>query len=274
MSAKQNSHMAGQIRACRKKAGISQKELGELMGVTRNTVINWEAGKYRPDADLFPKLCSTLHISPNELFGMNPSPEEGISEQEWSLLAEYRRLSPLGRRIAERAVDGILEEEKKERDRNLSENVRMLDLLSTAAAAGDGYDYSDIPVEDYRFVYVNARNIRANGMIRVKGDSMLPVYHDGDLVYIQYTNQAEPGEDVLCSSVAGMHIKRLGTDGVYSLNPDYPFTLTSPDDRVRIIGRVLGIVSEADEPTEEDLADVRELRKEEIKEYQIRHALI
>lgn len=263
-----------QIRRFRKQVGLSQKELAEMTHVTRNTVINWEAGKYRPDPDLFPVLCSILHISLNELFGLNPASQEGIQAEEWNLIKSYRQISPLSQRIVLRTLDTILEEEKNEHDRQLLENVRMIDFISTAAAAGDGYEYSDIPVEDYRFIYIKARNMRANGMIRVKGDSMLPLYHDGDFVYIQYTNEAAPGDDVLCSSVAGMHIKRLGEDGVYSLNKDLPFTLTSPDDHVRIIGKVLGIVSSADYPNEEECSTLRELMHEEIRKYQIRHAQI
>ncbi len=272
---KQNTadRMADRIRTGRKQAGLSQKELGEKLGVTRNTVINWEAGKYRPDADLFPQLCAALQISLNELFGMNPAAQLGVSEQEWKLLAGYRQITPFGRKIADRVIAGILEEEQREHARKLVSGVRLLDLVSTAAAAGDGYEYSDIPVEDYRFVYANARNLRANGMIRVKGDSMLPVYRDGDLVYVEYTNLAEPGEDVLCSSVAGMHIKRLGEDGVYSLNKEYPFTLTSPDDHVRIIGKILGVVASSDCPGPEDCDALEELRHDEIAEYRKAHGL-
>ena len=48
--------MADQIKKYRKEAKISQQSLADQLNVTRNTVINWEAGKYRPDADLFPKL--------------------------------------------------------------------------------------------------------------------------------------------------------------------------------------------------------------------------
>ena len=265
--------MGEQIRKFRKRSGISQKELADTMNVSRNTVINWEGNKYHPDTDLFPLLCDTLHVSLNELFGMKDDARKDLTEKEWDLIKGYRQISPLSKRIVERTIESILEEEKKEHDRQLLDKVRILDFISTAAAAGDGYDFSDVPVEGYRFVYLNARNIRANGMIRVKGESMLPAYHDGDLVYIQYTSQAEPGDDVLCSSVAGMHIKRMGEDGVYSLNPEFPFTLTSPDDHVRVIGRVLGIVSPADEPDAKDREELQEIRRDEIREYRIRHAL-
>ena len=85
-------------------------------------------------------------------------------------------------------------------------------VIATKAAAGDGFEYSDIPVEDYRFVFANGRNEKADAIIQVKGNSMLPVYHEDDWVYVQYTDSADIGEDFICSSRAGMHIKRLGED--------------------------------------------------------------
>ncbi len=266
--------MGEQIKTYRRQANLSQKDLGEKMGVSRNTVINWEAGKYRPDADLFPKLCSILNITLNELFGLSPAAPLAVSDSEWTLLAHYRQLSQAGRRVVGHIVRDILNEEAAEKDRYLQENVRMIDFISTAAAAGDGYDFSDIPVEDFRFVFSSDRNEQADGMIRVKGHSMLPVYRDGDLVYVHYTNSAAPGEDVLCSSVAGIHIKRLGEDGVYSLNKDYPFMLTSPEDRVQIIGKILGTVSSSDYPDSTECDALQELRRDEILQFQKTHGLL
>ena len=273
---KQNTadRMADRIRTGRKQAGLSQKELGEKLGVTRNTVINWEAGKYRPDADLFPQLCAALQISLNELFGMNPAAQLGVSEQEWKLLAGYRQITPFGRKIADRVIAGILEEEQREKNRIINRAALGVAVISTRAAAGDGFDYSDIPVEDYRFVYAGGRSAKADAIIQVRGDSMLPVYRDNDWVYVQYTDSADIGEDVICSSRAGIHIKRLGENGPYSVNKDAPFTLTSEDDHVRIIGRVLGIVDpESDIPSDDDNLILTDLRRDEIRAFREEHGL-
>ncbi|MBQ6392314.1 MAG: S24 family peptidase, partial [Eubacterium sp.] len=139
-----------------------------------------------------------------------------------------------------------------------------LDQISTLAAAGDGYFFSDFPVEDYFFVFKDDRNKNANGIFRVKGRSMEPVYHDGDSVYVRYTESADVGEDVIISSKEGIHIKRLGDDGVYSLNKMFPFT---PDGEVRIVGKVLGIVSANDLPKKEDLPLLEQIRHDEIREF-------
>ena len=38
------------IAAVRKAAGLTQEQLGELVGVTRQAVIKWESGQTAPDA--------------------------------------------------------------------------------------------------------------------------------------------------------------------------------------------------------------------------------
>ena len=265
--------MAEMIKKYRKEAKISQQVLADALGVTRNTVINWEAGKYRPDADLFPPLCSLLGITLNDLFGIEPGPADGFSVHERNLIQSYRLISPVSQRIVDRMVDSILEEESRQKNQILEENANIGGVVSTLAAAGDGFDYSDIPVEDYRFVFSNGRNEDADAIIRVKGDSMLPVYKDGDWVYVKYTPSADVGEDVICSSRAGMHIKRLGEDGPYSLNKEHPFLLTDESDRVEVVGRVLGIVNDADYPSVSENQILEELKKDEIREFRQTHRL-
>ena len=58
------------IKERRKKAKLSQKDFADMMHVTRNTVINWEADKSKPDYSLIPEVCSLLNIQIHELFHM------------------------------------------------------------------------------------------------------------------------------------------------------------------------------------------------------------
>ncbi len=266
--------MAEMIKKYRKEAKISQQSLADLLHVTRNTVINWEAGKYRPDADLFPPLCDILGITLNDLFGIAENNSDSFSSNERNLIYHYRLISPLGRHIVDRMLDSILDEETREKSRLINDSTLGVAVISTKAAAGDGFNYSDIPVEDYRFVFKSARSENANAIIQVKGNSMLPVYHEDEWVYVQYADAAYVGEDVICSSRAGMHIKRLGENGPYSVNKAAPFALSAEDDHVRIIGRVLGIVDPAaDFPSEADNAVLTELRRDEIHRFKKEHNL-
>ena len=240
--------MADMIRTYRRKAKISQQDLGEMLGVTRNTVVNWEGGKYRPDIDLLLPLCEVFGITLYELFGTEDQ-SQGVSAHERGLLDQYRQISPLSQRIVDRMVDSILYEETEDR--------KFIPQLSFA-----------VPVSYETDRFLNDVNRKADAVLPIKGDSMLPKYHSGDMVYVQFTQSPDVGEDVICRSKEGFHIKRLGEEGPYSLNPDVPFTLTSPDDHVETIGRVLGIVdASADFPSAEEGDLLRELCHEDIEEF-------
>lgn len=59
--------MITSIKFHRLKAGITQKELGKLLGLKQSTVSMWEMGKRSPRTDALPKLALILGCSIDEL---------------------------------------------------------------------------------------------------------------------------------------------------------------------------------------------------------------
>ena len=55
---------------------------------------------------------------------------------------------------------------------------------------------------------------------------------------------------------------------LYSLNPQYPYGGKSEDDHVQVIGKVLGTVSANEIPDAEDVAILREIKAEELYEFE------
>ena len=114
----------------------------------------------------------------------------------------------------------------------------------------------------------NRLSTEADTLIRVSGRSMEPVYHNGDLVYVKYTKDVENNDIVICSSADGAVIKRMYDNKLYSLNPQYPYGEKSEDDHVQVVGKVLGTVSADEIPDAEDVAILRELKAEELYEFE------
>ena len=55
------------ILALRKKHGLSQEKLGEQIGVTRQTISNWELNETSPNPEQLKLLSRSLNISIDEL---------------------------------------------------------------------------------------------------------------------------------------------------------------------------------------------------------------
>ena len=71
------------IASMRKEKGMTQEQLGTMLGVTNKTVSRWENGMYMPDISIIPELCNYLDIGINELLS-----GKRLSEPEYQDYAE------------------------------------------------------------------------------------------------------------------------------------------------------------------------------------------
>ena len=63
-----------QIKKARLLAGLSQKQLGNLIGKGISTVSEWESGKRSPDIELIPVLSRVLNVSQSFLMDLTDNP--------------------------------------------------------------------------------------------------------------------------------------------------------------------------------------------------------
>ena len=76
------------ILTCRKEKNLTQKQLGEELGVTDRAVSKWENGKSFPDISLIEPLCQILDISVSEfMLGKRIEPEHYQEETEKAWIA-------------------------------------------------------------------------------------------------------------------------------------------------------------------------------------------
>lgn len=61
------------IRQARKRAGLTQKQLGEVSGTSETTVKQYELGKRQPRIDQLQAIAAALEVEPWELMGYDGS---------------------------------------------------------------------------------------------------------------------------------------------------------------------------------------------------------
>lgn len=252
------------IRKYRLQKGIRIVELSQLLGKTAVAVSNWESGAARPDADTINRLCQLLSMPVEELFSLER--KDALTMEEKVLLENYRAMGDSAKALALAAVEAMADEEKRSYEKDLKENYRFLEVLSTNAAAGTGCAFQDA-YPDYTFARINGRNYNSDAIVRVSGRSMEPAYYSGDLVYLKYTHNYTQGDDVVCSTADGAVIKRVGRDGLYSVNPDYPFAMHYDDDHVRVVGKVMGVVEPGDIAPDCDKPVLAEIHVYEVRQF-------
>lgn len=63
------------IKKARKAAGVTQKELAEIIGVYQKDISRWESGERTPSVEALAGICKALKVSANVLL------ETGIKDE-------------------------------------------------------------------------------------------------------------------------------------------------------------------------------------------------
>lgn len=86
------------LKAARKQKGLSQTELGKLLGVQAQTISNWENGKSEPNLKTINKLCEALDV-PLRYFINEERVDYQLTLEEAFVINKYRELSDDGKNI-------------------------------------------------------------------------------------------------------------------------------------------------------------------------------
>ena len=82
------------IYRLRRRAGLSQEQLAETIGVSRQAISKWESGTSTPELDKLLVLSECFHVTLDELTGgtpceadqsMTPEIPNGFRDRRWTL---------------------------------------------------------------------------------------------------------------------------------------------------------------------------------------------
>lgn len=114
--------LGAKIKEARKAAGLTQKELGAVVGKGESTISEWESGKRSPEVDLLSVIAARLDTSVAALLGEEVQPvvlrevrTVAASDEENLLLQAYRAADPVYRAVALELLQGHPAQKKESR---------------------------------------------------------------------------------------------------------------------------------------------------------------
>ena len=115
------------IRQARIDQNMTQMNLADAMGVSYQAVSNWERGNSMPDISKLEQLCSALHITVNELLGMEEAAAAAptLDVQEMTV-AELKDAAPA---LPPAEFKARVKAEKKKRKLDLDSIVAVAPFL-------------------------------------------------------------------------------------------------------------------------------------------------
>ena len=79
------------VKELREKAGMQQKELALIVGVSQPTVSDWEHQKKDPSGERLKKLCQLFHVSPWVILCIQAPQEDAVTPNMDEELMQLRQ---------------------------------------------------------------------------------------------------------------------------------------------------------------------------------------
>lgn len=230
------------IKEARKRAGLSQKDLAERLNVSPQLVSFWEKGKNSPNERAIYGLMKELGVDANYLYQdeMAETSRDKITAEEMGFIYRLRELNEKEKNLVDGVINDLLDLQDNREKGSVVSNISYLQKPFGYArpSAGSGNFISDemgeILVQDTPV----AR--RADFVLQIDGKSMEPKLKDGDFVLVKKQDDVEDGEIGVWLVDENVYIKQRSSDGLHSLNPDYPDVELNENSSIYCYGKVIG----------------------------------
>ena len=226
------------IKKIKKEKNLTNEALSEMSGISLGTLNKLLSGATEdPKLSTLAALRKTFDVSMDKMLGFSDYAPDG------DLVEKYSSLDRAGRETVDYIINKESARVAREREARPyaldAPQIRRIKLFDTAASAGTGTYLSESESTEIS-VYSNPVTDSADFAVRVSGDSMMPRYHDGDILLVQAAESVEFGELGIFILDGSGFFKVFGGDRLYSLNSEYGDILLKDFSDVRVVGRVIG----------------------------------
>lgn len=254
------------IKQIKNEKKITNERLSELTGIPLGTLSKILAGiSDSPKLSNIVSICGALECSVDYILTGIPENTNNytLEESEMTLIENYRRLDKHGKEMAMLVINKEAERVSESKIRNdnafsqsvFSSPVRSFTGAAIKNAAGikrRSLDMYELPVSAGTGVYITdmepitisipdtPQSREASFALRIKGNSMEPKYHDGDVLLVEESDSVEYGELGIFILDGEGFFKKYEGDRLISLNPEYKPIMLKNYNNIICCGKVIG----------------------------------
>ena len=215
------------LKYLRNKFGLEQMELAEKLGrKSSSSISEWEKGKYTPKAKTLAEIANLFLVDLDDL--MNIDLSKAIAKLDISAI--YNKLEP----PRQAKIYNFAKQELDEQNKvvSIEETHYDHDDYVGQTAAGE-------PIEGQQPVpMLGSDTVK----LLVNGDSMVDLFHDGDIVEYHPQPELENGEIGVFAVNGGITMKKFRKNDdvrLESLNKKYEDIVIKETDDFSILGKVI-----------------------------------
>lgn len=202
-----------------------QKETGIKM--SKSHLSQYVNGKSSPDQHKLYLLAKTLNVSEAWLLGYDV-PKEDNENGVPTIESIYNQLD----RPRKTKVYNFAEYQLREQNKRPKTTIEIRGYVS----AGTGEWLDDEIVDEVSYEGVIPEHDFA---VKVNGDSMLPLFEDGQVIFIKSTSDVRDGQIIVCQVNNEAFVKKLSGNKLVSLNKKYEDISICDTDDFKIYGVVV-----------------------------------
>lgn len=232
------NEISNQIKVLRSKMGWSQSQLADKLGVSKQSVSNWETNLKTPRMGALQKMSDLFGVSigritdgenfENNLIQQTAQLMQGLPYNKQQEVLEFTK-----NRLALSIPSNVI---KFPKDNDTLE-ITASGVLS--AGVGEFLDDSTKP-----FTVTVHKPVPSNYdyAFQINGHSMEPVYQDKQVVFVKKEDDYRDGQIIAAVMDGCAYLKKLSVvDGeatLVSLNPQYPNIKVDKENGVKVLGVV------------------------------------
>lgn len=235
----------------RKQLKISADEIASALGVSRSTIFRYEKGEIEKlPTESLRIIAEVLKTTPEELMGWTEN------KSNFSIVSVFNQLSPPRQQKVYDFAENQLEEQEKEtkqknnaitsleqfRKKKEEETIFGTTKWLGAVSAGTGEFLTDETCEKIELPIEQIPD-EADFCLSVNGDSMEPIFHDNDYVFIKRQLEIYSGSIGVVIVNGESFLKRIWFENNFvrleSFNKKYKDIIITENDEFRIVGKVV-----------------------------------